>query len=622
MSIIHRIPRPRAITATGALLGVALLLACAVAYQAHSAARAHRAATERLLRDHAAYAAAEFARRAAATLEAGFVTVQHFPTAAVEEQPETTPLPPATAFRSAVRSQDYWCQCFDHTEGFFALDLRSGTLDVAGAAPDAETTRWVRDTVTAHAARLALSPRDAQMNMFAEIDGRTQQNSYQLRIRQTTAFFHDAGGRPRTVIFTVLFDDHERVRAAYGLVDDPATFAVPIFQRVFHRARLFPASVMRGVPNDSLVRVTVRGPGGAELYRSAASGGTAAAAEEPIPGAFSALVVRAELRPEAVARLVEGGLPASPLPLLVALLAVTAGVVGVAFLQLRRQHELARLRADFVSGVSHELRTPLTQIRMFSELLLGGRLRSDEERDRSLRLIDREARRLAYLVENVLDFSRGERGTLTLSPETAGVASVVEEIVEGFAPVARARGMHIRTELDPGAHARLDRGGFRQVLLNFLENAVKYGPTGQTIAVRAERSGASVRVSVGDGGPGIPSGERERIWEPHTRLNREVDRVVGGSGIGLSVVRELVAHHGGRAWVEDAPGGGARFVAEFPAVEWTEAVPVDAEPVEHSASANDPTSGDGSADDPAPVDCAASMEDPAATEIQLAETAR
>ena len=270
---------------------------------------------------------------------------------------------------------------------------------------------------------------------------------------------------------------------------------------------------------------------------------------------------------------------------------------------------------------------------MFSELLLGGRLRTDAERDRSLRLIDREARRLAYLVENVLDFSRGERGTLTLSPETTALAPAVEEIVEGSAPVARARGMHIRTELDAGAHARLDRGGFRQVLLNFLENAVKYGPPGQTIAVRAERSGASVRVSVEDGGPGIPPGERERIWEPYARLNREVDRVVGGSGIGLSVVRELVTRHGGRAWVEDAPGGGARFVAEFPAVEQTEAVPIDTEPVDHSASV-DGLSTKGSMDDPAPVDRSASVDEPASikrlasmdgsarADIQMAETGR
>jgi signal transduction histidine kinase len=119
--------------------------------------------------------------------------------------------------------------------------------------------------------------------------------------------------------------------------------------------------------------------------------------------------------------------------------------------------------------------------------------------------------------------------------------------------------------VDEDAVARLDRGGFRQVLLNFLENAVKYGPAGQTITTVATRQGDTVQVRVIDEGPGVPAAQRERIWEPYYRLDREIDRVVGGSGIGLSVVRGLVARHGGRTWMEDAPGGGARFVAEFPA---------------------------------------------------------
>lgn len=565
MPSIPRIPRPRAITATGALLAVALLLACAVAWQAHRAAAAHREATRRLLNDHAAYAAAEFARRAAATLEAGFVTLQHFPTTEVEQRPASTPLPTAAAYRTAVREQDYWCQCLESVERFFRLDLRGGGLHVAGGTLDSASSAWLRREVGTHAAWLARNPRESTVSAFAEIEGRKRRSDYQLRFRQGNVRVLGSGANAQAALFMVVFDDQDRPRAAYGTLTPPAAFAPTVFGRVVERNPLLPSFVSRGVSNDSLMRVVVEGPGGAEIWRSAAGSSTAARAREPLPGAFGWMTARVELRPEAAARLVEGGVPASPLPLLLGLLAVTAAVVAIAFLQLRRQHELARLRADFVSGVSHELRTPLTQIRMFSELLLGGRLRSDAERDRSLRLIDREARRLAFLVENVLDFSRAERGTLDVSPEPTRVADAVEEIVEGFAPVARARGMRIRTDADDDAVARLDRGAFRQVLLNFLENAVKYGPAGQTIAAGAARSGGGVRVWVEDEGPGIPSAQRERIWEPYYRLNREIDRVVGGSGIGLSVVRGLVARHGGRTWMEDAPGGGARFVAEFPA---------------------------------------------------------
>lgn len=563
--IIPRIRRPRAITATGALLAVALLLACAVAWQAQRAAGAHREATRRLLNDHAAYAAAEFARRAAATLQAGFVTLQYFPTAEVEGRPASTPLPSAAAYRAAIREQDYWCACLDEVQGFFALDLEGGGLDVTGPALDAASAAVLRREVTAHAAYLAGNPRDAHVNLHDQIEGRHQRSSYQLRINQGTVRILDEGARARALLFTIVFDDRDRPRAAYGLLAPPEVFAGPVFRRVAQRVPLLPASVSRGAANDSLLRVVVAIPGSREVFRSAPGSAAAARATEPLPGPFGWMSARVELRPEAAARLVEGGVPVSSLPLLVGLLAATAAVVAVAFLQLRRQHQLARLRADFVGGVSHELRTPLTQIRMFSELLLGGRLRTDEERERSLRLIDREARRLAYLVENVLDFSRAERGTLDVSPEPTRVAEAVEEIVEGFRPVAHARRMRIRTQLDEDAVAPLDRGAFRQVLLNFLENAVKYGPPGQAIVAGAARSGETVQVWVMDEGPGIPAGDRERIWEPYHRLNREIDRVVGGSGIGLSVVRDLVARHGGRAWVDDAPGRGARFVAEFPA---------------------------------------------------------
>ncbi|HEU0301573.1 MAG TPA: hypothetical protein VFR37_19085, partial [Longimicrobium sp.] len=167
MSFIRpRIPRLRAITATGALLAVALLLACAVAWQAQRAAAAHREATRRLLNDHAAYAAAEFAKRAAATLEAGFVTLQHFPTGELEQRPASTPLPPASEFGDSIRSQDFWCECFDAVRSFFALDLQGGALDVAGPALGADPEAWLRREVRAHAARLALDPREAQVSAF------------------------------------------------------------------------------------------------------------------------------------------------------------------------------------------------------------------------------------------------------------------------------------------------------------------------------------------------------------------------------------------------------------------------------------------------------------------------
>jgi signal transduction histidine kinase len=102
------------------------------------------------------------------------------------------------------------------------------------------------------------------------------------------------------------------------------------------------------------------------------------------------------------------------------------------------------------------------------------------------------------------------------------------------------------------------------MLLNLLDNAVKYGPAGQTITVGSEIVGERARIFVEDEGPGIPHDERQRVWEPYVRLKRAAESATGGSGIGLSVVRELVSLHGGRTRAEGAPGGGARVIIELP----------------------------------------------------------
>jgi signal transduction histidine kinase len=102
------------------------------------------------------------------------------------------------------------------------------------------------------------------------------------------------------------------------------------------------------------------------------------------------------------------------------------------------------------------------------------------------------------------------------------------------------------------------------VLLNLLDNAAKYGPRGGVVQVGMAVVGFSLRIWIKDSGPGVPREDRARIWEPYRRLDREADASVGGSGIGLAVVKDVVGLHGGRAWVEDAPGGGARFVVEIP----------------------------------------------------------
>jgi len=274
--------------------------------------------------------------------------------------------------------------------------------------------------------------------------------------------------------------------------------------------------------------------------------------------------MRVSLRPDFAGMLIVGGLPGSRIPALVALFVIAAGLLTVALLQLRRQQQLARLRTDFVSGVSHELRTPLAQIRWFAELLHLGKLRTEEERERSAGIIDQEARRLTYLVENVLNFSRSEKGTNRISPSPADLDHEIQDVIELFAPLARARKMTLATALDANAVVTLDRDALRQILLNLLDNAAKYGPPGQTITVGSEIAGDVARIWVEDQGPGIPHEDRRRVWDPYVRLSRSAESATGGSGIGLSVVRELVELHGGRTRAEGSPGGGARVLVELP----------------------------------------------------------
>ena len=221
------------------------------------------------------------------------------------------------------------------------------------------------------------------------------------------------------------------------------------------------------------------------------------------------------------------------------------------------------MRSEFVSGVSHELRTPLAQIRLLAELLRHGKIPDDEKRERSLRIIDQEARRLTFLVESILNFSALDREKVL--PTSTDVAAEVDEIITGFEPLASTRNVKLESRLERGLVANVDRSAMRQMLLNLLDNAVRYGPDGQVVKVITESQNGTWRLIVEDQGSGVPARERERIFEPYYRMDRDARGEKGGSGIGLAVVRGLVEKHGGRVTVANAAeGSGARFALELP----------------------------------------------------------
>lgn len=284
-------------------------------------------------------------------------------------------------------------------------------------------------------------------------------------------------------------------------------------------------------------------------------------------GVFEGHTIAAAIDSSVADSLVIGGLPGSRLPALVVIVLLTVGLLIAAIRQLYLEHALMKMRSNFVSEVSHELRTPLTQIRMFAETLLFERYKTADDKRRALAIINRESQRLIHLVENVLRFSgrNGKQRELVLTH--SGLAPIVQRVVDEFRPLAEGAGNSLHVDLDARAETAIDSDALRQILLNLLDNAVKYGPTDQLVRVSLQRQPDCIRLTVSDQGPGVPRANRAKIWGGYYRLERERQSAIAGTGIGLSVVRELVRLHGGSVRVDDSDDVGACFVVEFPVVQ-------------------------------------------------------
>lgn len=231
-------------------------------------------------------------------------------------------------------------------------------------------------------------------------------------------------------------------------------------------------------------------------------------------------------------------------------------VIGVLLLRwravhLRQQHEAMQLRATFVASVSHELRTPLTQIRLYAEMLRLGLLPAEADAARALSIIEKEADRLSMLVERSLTFVRAGTVMEPSVPAPVNVGDAVQRAMATMAPLAAERGVTLQLDVVTDVSARIERDDLQQVLLNLLDNAIKYGPDGQAVMLRVSGDTDTVHIAVIDQGPGIPVEERAMVWQPFAR-GRDAqlsDQI--GSGIGLAVVHDLVRRAGGTADVGD-----------------------------------------------------------------------
>lgn len=538
MSLVDRIPRFR--VRRTAVVAVLLLLAFGVAgalgIQAYGVARYHRAQADRVLRDYAALAAARVGLRSAQEIYYAVTPALKAIKHAHEKAPAKLPAPSELHIDAMERE----FSLAPYIRFIFRMDLREKRLETSGELLPAAVRSWLVDTLPSH----TLAVYDTAWHMGSVLG-------------------QPAGDR-RYVVYTVLRDAHGMLRTALGFEAKPEVLR-PLVIQATEKFPLLPRPLTGGVQYDSMGSIIISDRYGVEIYRSAVQYTSPFTARDTVGTDMGDLYARATLRASVADQLIIGGLPRSRLPLILGLLVLTAALMGTALFQLRRESQLARLRTDFISGVSHELRTPLAQIRMFSETLVLGRVRSEEERLRSLAIIDQEARRLTHLVENLLHFSRSERQAAHITPEPTALAPLVQEVIDGFAPLAAARGARLSAAIPEDLVVPADPGAVRQMLLNLLDNAVKYGPAGQEIRIGATRENGAARLWVDDGGPGIPPADRERVWDRFWRLERDRGSAVAGSGIGLAVVRELAILHHGRAWIDDTGAEvGTRVVIELP----------------------------------------------------------
>ncbi|MCP4042467.1 MAG: HAMP domain-containing histidine kinase [Gammaproteobacteria bacterium] len=246
--------------------------------------------------------------------------------------------------------------------------------------------------------------------------------------------------------------------------------------------------------------------------------------------------------------------------LAVGLLLVGLGVIF--YRELSRTMREAAQRVNFVNQVSHELKTPLTNIRMYAELMEPD-LEPESREERHLAVIVAESQRLARLIGNILSFARGQRQTLRLHPVTAQLDDCLLEVLEQFRPGLERKGLAVRITTNAAEPFAFDRDAVAQIIGNLFSNVEKYAATGKVLDISTRQTDDSVEMAVQDSGPGIPHNLRQRVFRPFYRVRNDLTEGVSGTGIGLSIARDLARLHCGDLILRES-GLGACFILQLP----------------------------------------------------------
>jgi signal transduction histidine kinase len=545
---------------TVGLILFSVALTALLSYRAFEASRAQRELAEHTLRDYAGFAAFQLKFTASSRI-AGQQRMLFEPFIVGNDR--RFPAPPLGAKRAGdiIAERGPICRCLDSTAFYYQLTFADSALETTSSPllTPADVSR-LRDTLIADA---------IELHRIKPDDPNVARGLPAPRAPFFDVLITSLGGRLFAFTHGFITDVNNQPILAYGYAMPAELFVGRMVRSVIFTVPILPSSLTRGARVDSLIAATAYDLNGSVIYATTPDASRRFAVSDTPDPRFGDLRMEVAIHPAAAGRLIIGGLPRSRLPELLATAFVAVCLLVLLLVQFRRQEELGRLREDFVSGVSHELRTPLAQIRLLAELFRMGKVPTDEGKERSLRIIDQEARRLSFLVDSILSFTRAQKQPDHVARVRTDIASEIEEIVAGFEPLAEAQGSTIATRLRVELVADVDRSALRQVLLNLLDNAVRYGPRGQTVTVTTSASTAPTgtwTLEVADEGPGVPADERERIFDPYYRMKRDAGGAVGGTGIGLAVVRRLVTELGGDVHVVAATDSatGARFVVTLP----------------------------------------------------------
>lgn len=546
------------------LLVAALACVVLILVEAFRASRSSHAVARRALHDYADFAAWSYREHLTAAFRAGVEEllgpVNH------GDQLHILPKYPDVLQMGHYIRWNSECNCHrprgPMPRRYLGFTLGSDTIKVAPNFSSRPTEGWLADVPAGVTVPINVThvPRDEEQWLNAVLSGvarRTPRSTwgYNLTIARRDTLTHIFASRSMPM--------SSGDTAVYVVEYDAATMDSTLGS-VLSARDLLPPSLVENRTNAEVLDLEVTDSTGALLFRSSPNINWELDATASLPASYGGLRVRTQMRPAMASVLLIGGVPGSRVPLLLVVLVITIVLCVVAAMQLRREAGFATERSNFVANVSHELRTPLTQVRLVLDTLRLGRGGDAQAREQALGIADREVLRLQHLVEGVLRFARGPRRNDAPRVATDAYAEA-QAVAREFQPLATPRGIQVSVTGDVGATVTLQTGALRQTLLNLLDNAVKYGrdESAVTVDVRARKEGG-VRVAVSDNGPGVPLADRERIWQPFERGDAATQRAAGGSGIGLTIVAEIAAEHGGKAWVEDASGGGARFVVEIP----------------------------------------------------------